>query len=56
MNVAVQSACWFWNSNNINQYADHEDVVGMTHKINGGTNGLSDRTQRYNAAVIILKG
>lgn len=56
MNVAVQSACWFWISNSINQFADQEDVIGMTVKINGGTNGLPDRTQRYNAAMAILKG
>ena len=44
---AVQSACWFWESNNLNQYADSGDFVTMTKRINGGTIGLDDRQQRY---------
>ena len=37
---AVKSALWFWTANKINTFADKEDLVGMTKKINGGTNGL----------------
>jgi len=44
---AVQSACWFWESNNLNQYADSGDFVTMTKRINGGTLGLEDRQARY---------
>jgi len=40
---AVISACWFWNSRNLNVLADKDDFLGITKKVNGGTNGLSDR-------------
>jgi len=51
---AVQSACWFWESNNLNNYADNGDIVTITKKINGGTLGLDDRTARYQRALKIL--
>lgn len=51
---AVQSACWFWESNNLNAAADAGDILLMTKKINGGTLGLDDRTQRYHKALQIL--
>ena len=51
---AVQSACWFWESNNLNADADREDILTITKKINGGTLGLDDRTKRYNQAKQIL--
>ena len=50
----VQSACWFWEANNLNQYADNFDLVTMTKKINGGTLGLDDRTERYKKALQIM--
>lgn len=40
---AVQAACWFWNKNNLNSYADKMDITGLTKKINGGTIGLQER-------------
>ena len=43
---AVESACWFWNTNKLNAIADKGDIVAMTKKINGGTIGLEDRTAR----------
>ena len=51
---AVESACWFWNKNNLNNIADTGDVVTLTKRINGGTLGLDDRTNRYNQAISIL--
>ena len=50
----VQSACWFWEANNLNQYADNGDLLTMTKRINGGTLGLDDRTARYHKALHIL--
>lgn len=44
---AVESACWFWKTNNINQWADVNDLLGMTRRINGGTIGLEDRQQKF---------
>ena len=44
---AVRSACWYWNSRKINAVADKEDTREVTRLINGGTNGLQDRLDRY---------
>lgn len=48
MEGAIESACWFWNSRDINQTCDDNDIVLMTKKVNGGTNGLEERTTHYN--------
>jgi putative chitinase len=48
LSVAIKSAIWFWNKNNLNRYADAKDILGATKKINGGTNGLEDRKKHYN--------
>ena len=50
----VQSACWFWEANNLNILADNDDIVTMTKRINGGTIGLDDRMARYNHALQVL--
>jgi putative chitinase len=47
---AVQSACWFWETNNLNQFADTDDIKTMTKRINGGFIGLEDREKHYNHA------
>jgi putative chitinase len=47
---AVQSACWFWEQNNLNQWADKGDILTLTKRINGGTIGLEDRIKHYNHA------
>ena len=41
--LAVDVACWFWETRKLNQLADDDDVVEVTRCINGGTNGLADR-------------
>ncbi|CAB5218778.1 COG3179 Predicted chitinase [uncultured Caudovirales phage] len=51
---AAQSACWFWESNNLNACADRRDILTMTKKINGGTIGLEDRTTHFNHALQIF--
>lgn len=53
---AVQSACWFWESNNLNALADKMDIKLMTKKINGGYIGLEDRIKHIEHAVHILGG
>lgn len=40
---AVHSAVYYWQENDLNGYADRDDVVGLTARINGGDNGLSHR-------------
>ena len=51
---AVQSACFFWEQNNLNQWADKGDILTMTKRINGGTIGLEDRIKHYNHALHVL--
>jgi putative chitinase len=51
---AVQSACWFWEANNLNQFADSGDILTMTKRINGGTIGLEDRIKHYEHALHVL--
>jgi len=51
---AVQSACWFWESNNLNRFADVGDIKGLTRAINGGFIGLDDRIKHYNHALHVL--
>lgn len=52
---AVQSACWFWENNNLNTLADQGDMVALTKKINGGTIGLDDRIRHYEHALEVLE-
>lgn len=42
------AAAFFWSTNNINRFADGREVTNATRVINGGTNGLQDRIDRYN--------
>lgn len=51
---AVQGSCWFWETNNLNQYADSNDIVTMTKRINGGDNGLADRKKHYEHALKVF--
>ena len=53
---ALESACWFWATNKVDRFADADDIVGMSKKINGGTIGLDDRKARYARAKAILGG
>jgi putative chitinase len=51
---AAKSAAWFWGSRNLNALADTGDIVGITKRINGGTNGLAERQAFYSAALKVL--
>ena len=51
---AAQSACWFWENNNLNRFADVDDILGLTKAINGGTLGLEDRKKHYEHALHVL--
>jgi putative chitinase len=51
---AAQSACWFWETNNLNKWADAGDIEKMTKIINGGTIGLEDRKKHYQHALHVL--
>ena len=51
---AAQSACWFWETNNLNRFADVGDIKGLTRAINGGFIGLEDRIKHYEHALHVL--
>jgi putative chitinase len=53
---AAQSACWFWETNKLNQWADAGDILTLTKRINGGTIGLEDRIKHYKHALAVLTG
>ncbi|HSN61089.1 MAG TPA: glycoside hydrolase family 19 protein [Ferruginibacter sp.] len=61
---AAMSAGWYWNSRGLNAIADNiimsrpidtgtnlSNFILITKKINGGTNGLNDRLNRYKTGV-----
>ena len=52
--LAALSAGWFWSKNGLNALADAKDIVGMTKRINGNTNGLDDRQMRYSRLISVL--
>lgn len=48
--IGILVACKFWDDRGLNALADADDVVGITHKVNGGENGLEDRKARLAVA------
>lgn len=40
---AALTAAYYWSDHNLNAMADIGDIDGITHRINGGYNGLSQR-------------
>lgn len=42
------SALWFWSKKNLNTFADRDDIISITKRINGGLNGLEDRKKLLN--------
>lgn len=51
---AAQSACWFWENNNLNKHADSGDFKQMTKVINGGYKGLEDREHHHALVLNII--
>jgi putative chitinase len=49
---ACLSAAHYWASRGCNELADAFDFVGVTKKINGGLNGLSERVSLYQKLVL----
>ncbi|WMN58674.1 glycoside hydrolase family 19 protein [Pseudoalteromonas xiamenensis] len=43
LNICVLSACWYWQSKRLNTFADEDDILHITRRINGGLHGLEER-------------
>lgn len=41
--LTIASACWYWQSRKLNEYADQDDIRAVTRRVNGGYHGLQDR-------------
>lgn len=52
--LAVATAGWYWDSRNLNEYADQDDIKQITRRINGGYNGLEDREEYLARAKNVL--
>ena len=52
---AVESACFYWESNNLNAIADTGDMAALTRRINGGVIGLADRLDKYKKTLEALE-
>lgn len=48
--IAAQAAMWWLWNNGLLKYFEADDIRGATRKINGGTNGLTDRINRLERA------
>lgn len=51
---AVMSACWWWKNNGLNELADEGDIKKISKRVNGGYNGLAERTKFYQTALKVL--
>jgi predicted chitinase len=52
--VGFRTAAWFWNTRNLNSYADSGNFKEITRRINGGYNGLASREAYYRRALDVL--
>ncbi len=51
---AARSAGHFWATRGCNELADKGDFLGVTKRINGGTNGYQDRVSYYARAQLVF--
>ncbi|MDR7032442.1 glycoside hydrolase family 19 protein [Mesorhizobium sp. BE184] len=47
---------WYWDTHDLNRYADQGDIETITKKINGGLNGFDDRVNWYARSALALLG
>ena len=52
--MAVDVSCWFWKTRGLNELADKDDVKAVTRRVNGGYNGLEERTRFLATAKRVL--
>lgn len=52
--ISVLTALEYWNSKKLSDYADKDDILTITKRINGGTNGLDSRKEFLDRAKKII--
>ena len=52
--ISLLSAVWFWESRNLSVYADKNDIIKITKRINGGYHGLKERINEYISILLIM--
>jgi predicted chitinase len=53
--LAGSTTEYYWKTNNLNKYADSQDVMGATRAINGGAKALEDRKANFEQGLKELK-
>lgn len=53
--TSLRIACEYWKDRSINADCDGDDLVSVTRKVNGGTNGLEDRGRYLQKAKSALR-
>lgn len=52
--LSLRIACIYWRDRRCNDAADADDIEAVTRKVNGGLNGLADRTAYFRKAMDLL--
>lgn len=47
---------WYWDTRNLNRWADQGDIETVTKRVNGGLNGYQDRIDRYCRISLVMLG
>lgn len=47
---------WYWQSRDLNRYADEGNIEMITRRINGGLNGYQDRLRYFDRTALVLLG
>ena len=51
---AIRSSMWFFNERGLNELSDKDNLVQITKRVNGGTNGFENRLRYLNNAKKVL--
>jgi putative chitinase len=43
--LCIDVAGWYWDTRNLNRWADMDNIREVTRRVNGGLNGLAERTE-----------
>ncbi|WP_158965075.1 peptidoglycan-binding protein [Chachezhania sediminis] len=53
--TSLRIACTYWDDHGLNALADRDNLVAITRRVNGGTNGLAERGQCLSRAKTALR-